>query len=156
MGFRLDMNKWLVQWIVVTLVILMAPYLIPGVKLAGPGAALAAAAVLGVLNLIVKPIVILFTLPLTIVTLGLFLVVVNALMLLMTQWFVHGFEFESFGAALWLALLISLVTTVMSRPRRPGGGWTFSFRDDARAKTRPRDGDRSGVIDLNEKDGRWQ
>jgi putative membrane protein len=156
MAFQANLNKWLVHWLVVTLAILMSPYVISGIHLAGPGAALAAAAVLGVLNVLVRPIIILFTLPLTILSLGFFLVIINSFMLYMTAWIVGGFSFDTFWSAFWLGLLISLATTVLARPVRRDGRFAFSFRNDGHARFRERYPRQDGVVDLNEKDGKWQ
>ena len=82
-----------------------------------------AALILGLLNAIVRPILFLLTLPLTIVTLGLFLIVLNAVMLELTAWLVSGFRIDSFGWACVGALvlgLISLVTSRIGRERERG------------------------------------
>jgi putative membrane protein len=75
--------------------------------------ALIFALILAVLNMLVKPILILLTLPLTIITLGLFLFVVNALVVLLASRFVHGFSIDNFWWALLFALLLSFITTVL-------------------------------------------
>lgn len=75
--------------------------------------ALVFALVLAILNVLVKPILILLTLPLTIVTLGLFLFVVNALVVLLASRFVNGFRINSFWWGLFFALLLSLITSVI-------------------------------------------
>jgi putative membrane protein len=156
MNFRNMATKAFTHWVLVTMTILMAPYLIPGISIDGPGAALAAAAVLGLLNVLVKPVVILFTLPLTILTLGLFLFVINALMLLLTQYIVKGFVFTGFWPAFFLSILISLVTSIMGRPLTKDGGFSFSFRQGARGKKSRASESGEGVVDLNERDGKWQ
>ena len=74
-----------------------------------------AAAVLGLLNAIVKPILFFLTLPLTIVTLGLFLIVLNAIMLELTSFFVPGFKIESFGWSIVGAVILGLVSLVTNR-----------------------------------------
>ncbi|HEY4399085.1 MAG TPA: phage holin family protein [Lactobacillaceae bacterium] len=76
--------------------------------------ALLAAIVLAVLNALVKPILLILTLPITVVTLGLFMVVINALMLELTATLVHGFAFASFGWAMVIALLVSLANMAIS------------------------------------------
>lgn len=74
-----------------------------------------AALVLGLLNAIVKPILVVLTFPLTVVTLGLFLVVVNAVVLELTAWLVPGFHIDSFGWAVVGAIVLSLVSMVTNR-----------------------------------------
>jgi putative membrane protein len=76
---------------------------------------LAAALVLGLLNAIVRPIFVFLTFPITIVTLGLFLIVINAIMLELTAFFVPGFRIESFGWAIVGAVLLSIVSLVTNR-----------------------------------------
>lgn len=94
--------------------LLVAAWFTPGLYLAGPGTALAAGAVLGVVNVLVKPLLILLTLPFTLVTLGLFLFVVNALCLGLTAAVVPGFDITGFWAALIGALLVSIVSWILN------------------------------------------
>lgn len=75
--------------------------------------ALTGAVVLGVLNGLVKPIIKLLSLPLTILTLGLFLLVINGFMLSMMTWFVNGIFFSSFGSTMVLALVLSIVNATL-------------------------------------------
>lgn len=97
----------LINWIISALVILAAAYLIPGVHVANIQTALVVAVVLGILNAIIKPILILLTLPLTIMTLGLFTLVINAALILLTAKIIphNQFQVDSF----WWALLFSIV-----------------------------------------------
>ncbi|MFZ9028491.1 MAG: phage holin family protein [Crocinitomicaceae bacterium] len=85
--------------------VLIVSYLLPGVHLAGFWSALVLALVLGFLNVIVRPILIFLTLPATIVTVGLFLLVINAVIILMADFILAGFDVEGF----WWALLFSLL-----------------------------------------------
>ncbi|MEQ9301941.1 MAG: phage holin family protein [Cyclobacteriaceae bacterium] len=90
--------------------VLIAAYILPGVNVDGFFAAIVVSIILGILNWTVKPLLILFTLPLTFLTLGLFLLVINALIILLANSIVPGFEVEGF----WWALLFSLVLTVLN------------------------------------------
>jgi putative membrane protein len=94
--------------------IVVAAYLIPGIYVASPGAALVAALALAIVNAIVRPVLLLLTLPLTILTLGLFIFVINAICLAIVAWVVPGFGVSGFGAALLGALVISLVSWLLS------------------------------------------
>ncbi|MCC7008308.1 MAG: phage holin family protein [Acidobacteria bacterium] len=94
--------------------LLVAAWLTPGLRLAGPGTALVAGAVLGVVNVLVKPVLILLTLPFTLVTLGLFLFVVNAICLGLTAAVVPGFDIAGFWSALVGALLVSIVSWMLN------------------------------------------
>lgn len=100
----------LVNWFIVTIAILVAAYLIPGIRVDSIGAAVIGAAILGILNAVVKPILVILTLPITLLTLGLFLFVINALMFLLAGSLLSGFHVQSF----WPALLGSLVVTIVS------------------------------------------
>ena len=90
------------------LVLLIANWL-PGVQVAGFATALIVAVVLGLLNIFVKPILVILTLPVTIVTLGLFLLVINALIILLCDKIVGGFGVSSF----WIALLFSIILSIL-------------------------------------------
>jgi putative membrane protein len=92
----------------------VAAWFVPGLHLAGPGTALFAGLIFGVVNVLVKPVLVLLTLPLTLVTLGLFLFVVNALCLGATAALVPGFEVDGFFAAFLGALVVTLVSWVLN------------------------------------------
>ena len=105
----------LLIWLLNSLIIMVAAYLLPGVHVANFLTALAIALVLGVLNLIVKPILIVLTLPLTIITFGLFLIVINALMILLTSHLVPGFKVDGFWWAVLYSILISVFHLITLR-----------------------------------------
>ncbi|MEJ2717938.1 MAG: phage holin family protein [Deltaproteobacteria bacterium] len=104
------MIRIIVGWIVITIAILIAAYLIPGVRVRSAGTAIFAAAILGIINAILRPVLVFVTFPITIITFGLFLFVINALMFMLAGAIVPGFEVRSF----WDALLGSLIVTVVS------------------------------------------
>jgi putative membrane protein len=89
---------------------MLSAYLLPGVKIDNFITALILALVLAVLNLLVKPVLIILTLPVTIVTLGLFLLVINAIIILLASHLVSGFRVNGF----WWALLFSIVMTIIN------------------------------------------
>ena len=93
-------------------VVILAKFL-PGVEVAGYVTAIIVAVVLAILNLIVKPILVLFTLPVTILTLGLFLLVINAIIILLADTFVSGFGVDGFFIALLFSLLLSLFQSLL-------------------------------------------
>ncbi len=107
------MSHILISWIVTTLAIIVVTHLIPGVKVSSLGAAIVAAAILGILNALVRPILVILTLPLTIVTLGLFLFVINALMFQLAGALVPGFHVDSFWSALLGSLIVSTIAYVV-------------------------------------------
>ncbi len=103
----------LVSWIFLTIGILIVAYFLPGVSVRSLSAAIWAAAVLGLLNTFVKPILVILTLPITIITVGLFLLVINALLFLLVGSIVPGFEVRNF----WWALLGSIIVSILSYVR---------------------------------------
>ena len=105
----------LVNWLVTTLAVLIAAYLLPGVSVKNFFAALLTALVLGLINAILRPILVILTLPLTVVTLGLFIFVINALLVLLTSAMVPGFEVRSFWWALLFSFVFSIVSFVLHR-----------------------------------------
>lgn len=87
---------------------LIAMY-VPGIHTNGLGAAVLAAFIFGIVNAIVRPIVLLLTLPFTIVTLGLFVIIVNALMFWLATWIAPGFKVDGFMPALWGGIIMMIV-----------------------------------------------
>src|SRR5580692_8430699 len=108
------MKHILVHLIVTALLLVLISQLVPGIHVAGFGSALLAALVLGIANILVRPILVLITLPITILTLGLFLIVINALMLLLTSSLVHGFHVAGFIPALIGGILLGLFNLLTS------------------------------------------
>lgn len=94
--------------------ILIAAWLVPGLHLAGSGSALIAGAILGFVNALVRPVLFLLTLPFTLLTLGLFIFVLNALCLGITAALVPGFEIAGFWPALFGALVVSIVSWILN------------------------------------------
>ena len=108
------MKGLLLRWLVLTVAILAAAYLLNGIVVAGFFSAFAAAALLGVLNALLRPILLLITLPLNILTLGLFTFVINALLLMMVSGVIGGLVVKGFGSALLASLVISLVSWLLT------------------------------------------
>jgi putative membrane protein len=106
--------RFLLVWALNSLALLIVAYLFPGVQVQDWQAAAVAALVLGLANVLVKPVLVLLTLPITIVTLGLFLLVINALLLWAVGSVVPGFHVNGFWAGLVGAVLYSLVTWALS------------------------------------------
>ena len=94
--------------------IALAAALIPGIRLEGAWPALLAGVVLGLVNALVRPVLLILTLPLTIVTLGLFLLVLNGVCLSLTAWLVPGFDLDGFLPAVLGALVISVVSWLLT------------------------------------------
>ena len=94
--------------------IVVAAWFVPGVRLAGVPSALMAGAILGFVNALIRPVLFLLTLPFTIVTLGLFIFVVNAICFALTAALVPGFDISGFLAAFFGAIVVSLVSWVLN------------------------------------------
>jgi putative membrane protein len=109
------MRGVLLRWFVLTAAVLTASWLLDGIHVAGIFPALLAAALLGILNAILRPLLILLTLPLNILTLGLFTFVINALMLLLVSSLIPGFDVRGFWTAILGALIIGVVSWLMNR-----------------------------------------
>jgi putative membrane protein len=104
----------LAKWLVNSLALFAADYLVGGIIIYDFWSGLAAAALLGIVNAIIRPVIILLTLPINIMTLGLFTLVINAFMLRLVAWLVGGITITGFWAAFWGALVISLVSWFLS------------------------------------------
>jgi putative membrane protein len=102
------------------LAILLASYMLKGIHVDNYVTALIAAAVLALLNSFVKPILVFLTIPITLVTLGLFLLVINALIVYMVAYFVKGFTVDSFWWALGFSLLVSFIVSILSGLEKSG------------------------------------
>ena len=105
--------RFLLRILVTSLAALLAAYLLPGVHIADYLTAVFLALVLALLNTFLKPVLIFLTLPMTVVTLGLFLLVINALIVLMASHFVKGFQVDGFWSALFFSLLLSLFSSIL-------------------------------------------
>jgi putative membrane protein len=102
----------LFAWIIITIAILLAAYLIPGIRVDSLGSAIIGAAILGLLNALIKPIFIILTLPITLLTLGLFIFVINALLFWLAGSIIRGFSVRSFGSALLGSLVVTAITFI--------------------------------------------
>lgn len=131
------MNGLLVRWLLLTIAIMLTPYIVGGIHVTGFFSAFFAAAVLGILNALFRPLLIVITLPINIVTFGLFTFVINALLLKMVSGVVPGFYVHGFWSAVFGSLIISLVS------------WALSSFINEQGKV--------GYIELRKKNGdRWE
>ena len=102
----------ILSWIATAVAFLIGDQLLSGVYVSGIVSALIAAAVLGVVNMTIKPILWILSLPITIITFGLFLLVLNAMMLGLVSWLMPGFEIRSLGSGVALVIIIAVVNCV--------------------------------------------
>ncbi len=116
------------RWLVITVAILLASWLVSGIRIDSLLTAIIAAGILGLINVFIKPVLIILTLPLSIITLGVFTFFINALLLQLVAYMIPGFEVEGFLAAFLGALIISVVSWLanyfivnhnIDRPQRP-------------------------------------
>jgi putative membrane protein len=127
----------LVRWLVLTAAIVVASYLIQGIEVNGFFSAFFAAAILGVLNVFFRPILLILTLPINILTLGFFTFIINAVLLKMASGVISGFVVHGFWSAVFGGLIISVVSWLLN-----------SFINDQ---------GRVGYTDLRRReDGRWE
>ena len=108
------MARILVVWLINTLALAAVAYLMPSVSIASAGAAVAAALVLGLVNTLIRPLLVLLTLPVTLLTLGLFIFVINGLLFWAVGAMVPGFNVAGFWAGVFGAIVFSLVSWLLS------------------------------------------
>ena len=104
-----------IGWVVSAVAVMVAAYVLPGVQVASLWTAFVVAVVLGIVNAVIKPILVVLTLPINIVTLGLFTLVINALLILLVSALVPGFKVSGFWWAVAFGLVLSLVNSVLHR-----------------------------------------
>jgi putative membrane protein len=105
--------RFLIHWLVVAAALWIATNIVPGVRVASTGTLLLAALVLGLVNALVRPILFILTLPITVLTLGLFYIVVNGLAFAIAAALVPGFTVTSFTSAILGALVVSVVSWIL-------------------------------------------
>jgi putative membrane protein len=106
--------RFLLFWGVNTLSLWVADSLFDGIAFESPKSLFIAGLVLGIVNVFVKPVLVILTLPLTIVTLGVFVLVLNALMLLLVAWLVPGFTVSGFWTGFFVALFVSVFSFILN------------------------------------------
>ncbi|MBI4661478.1 MAG: phage holin family protein [Verrucomicrobia bacterium] len=134
---RENLKPFLQRWAINTLAVLVAANVVSGIHCDSIAGLLVASLLLGILNAFLRPLMLLVALPLLILTLGLFTFVINALLLYVVGWLVGPFHVDSFGAAFWGSLVISVISLVVNfmlgtsrveiktkrgGPDRPNGG----------------------------------
>lgn len=130
------MRGLLIRWIILTGAIAVTPYVVKGIHVRSFLTALLAAAVLGILNAFLRPLLIILTLPVNVLTLGLFTFLINGLLLKMASGVIPGFDVQGFWAAVFGAFIISVVSWALNTMIGGGG--------------------RVDVIDLKKRGGRWE
>ncbi|NOY68455.1 MAG: phage holin family protein [Deltaproteobacteria bacterium] len=129
-----------IKWLILTASVLIASFLLDGIHVSGFFSALLAAAAIGFLNLSFKPILFILTLPINIVTLGLFTFVVNAIVLKMASGLIAGFTVTGFWTAVFGAIIISIANFILA----------------SIFKAKPINTTNEETVDMEEKGGRWE
>jgi len=136
------MKNFLIKWLVNIATLFIIIHIVAGVSADSWESIIVAALILGLLNAFVKPFIILFTLPFTILTLGFFTLIINAFIFYMASKFVKGFEVINFWSAFWAALLFSIISSILNfflatktqiryaSPRHAGSGGSDKIDDD--------------------------
>lgn len=104
----------LFNWLISALAIMVGAYILPGIKIESFITALLVAIVLGIINAVIKPILVILTLPINVITLGLFTLVINALLIMLCAWIVPGFSVSGFWQALLFGLVLSIIQFLVS------------------------------------------
>jgi putative membrane protein len=105
--------EFLARLIISTLAVMVTSFLLPGVHIDSALTAVLVAFVLSLLNAVIKPLLVLLTIPITIFTLGLFLLVINALIIQLASWMVPGFTIGGFWSAFFFSIVLSIITAIM-------------------------------------------
>jgi len=107
--------KLILHWFVATVAIILVSYILPGVSLAGFWTAVLVALVLGIIMAVIKPILVVLTLPINIVTLGLFTLVINAVLILLASSLIPGFAVDGFWTAVLFSIILSLFNYFLNK-----------------------------------------
>jgi len=108
------MKEFLIRWLITTLAVMGASHVIPGISYNSTGVLIGAALLLGIINAMVRPVLLLLSLPFIIVTMGFFILVINALLLMFVSAVVPGFHVEGFWSALFAGIIIGLISWILS------------------------------------------
>ncbi|MBN1931820.1 MAG: phage holin family protein [Desulfobacterales bacterium] len=150
------MKPLFIRWLILTAAIMLAAFMIDGIHVSGFFSAFFTAAILGILNVFFRPILLILTLPINIITMGLFTFVINALMLQMASGVIAGFHVAGFGSALIGSLIISVVNWLLiAFIHEPGRGYYVHFGNrynEFSKKNSSEKGKNKDYIDLKKKD----
>jgi putative membrane protein len=108
------MRHFVIRWFITTISVMVAASIIHGIRYDSAASLIGAALLLGILNAFVRPVLLILGAPLILLTLGFFILIVNGLMLLVVPHVVIGFQVDSFWSAFWGAIVISLVSWILS------------------------------------------
>lgn len=136
--------SFLKRWVILTVAVVLAASIVPGIRYSAQGL-IVATLLLGLLNAFVRPVMLVLTLPLLIFTLGLFILVINAVLLYLVGHILQGFEVDSFASAFWGSVVISIVSLLLNSLTRSNGGGGIEIR---RGKSAPPPDEGGPIIDV--------
>lgn len=129
------MRQFIIRWGVTTIAVMVASSLIHGIRYDSVASLIGAALLLGILNAFIRPFLLILSVPLILLTLGFFILVVNALMLRLVPGIVNGFHVDSFGSAFWGAIVVSIVSWILSAFFRGSDGRVHVLTHHTQIKT---------------------
>ena len=107
--------RLLAVWLINAIALLALPYILPSIRVDGFATALGAALLLGLINAVIRPVLLLLTLPVTLLTLGLFIFVINGMMFLLATWFLDGFVVGGIWSGIFGSVVYSLISWLLAR-----------------------------------------
>ncbi|MEI6377950.1 MAG: phage holin family protein [bacterium] len=119
------MKEFLIRWLITTLAVMGATHLIPGISYNSTGTLIGAALLLGIINALIRPVLLLLSLPFIIITMGFFILVINALLLLFVSAVIPGFHVEGFWNALLAGIVIGIISWILSSFFRSSDGHVY-------------------------------
>ena len=128
------MRHFVFRWAITTVAVMVASSLLQGIRYDSAAALIGAALLLGFLNAFVRPVLLILSAPLILLTLGFFILVVNGLMLLVVPGIVSGFHVDGFGSAFWGAIIISIVSWLLSAFFRGSDGHVHVLKHHTQIK----------------------
>ena len=128
------MRNFVFRWMITTVAVMVTPAFISGIRYDTTGALVGAALLLGILNAFVRPVLLILSAPLIFVTLGFFILIINALMLYWVPSMVMGFHVDGFGSAFWGAILIGIISWILSAFFRGSDGKVHVLTHHAQIK----------------------
>ena len=146
--------RLLIKWLCLTASVMFAAYVLDGIYVKSFFAAFFAAAALGILNMFFRPLLFILTLPINVMSLGLFTFIINALMLKMASGLIDGFSVFGFWTAIFGSLLISITNWVLSALIQENR--MYEFDGPPPRQGRRHGGNTDDFIDLDKKNGRWR
>ena len=133
-AYRPRVRHFVFRWIVTTFAVAVAAWLVGGIRVDGTSASVGAALLLGIFNAFIRPVLLLLSAPLILLTMGAFILVINALLLMLVPTFVPGFHVDGFGSAFWGAIVIGTISWTLSAFFRGSDGRVYMLTHHSQVK----------------------